>query len=26
MRACSDELPTPPEGEGGIQIAPPPGG
>ena len=26
MEACRDELPTPPEGEGGIQIAPPPGG
>jgi hypothetical protein len=26
MQACSDELPTPPQGGGGIQIAPPPGG
>jgi hypothetical protein len=26
MEACRDELPTPPDGGGGIQIAPPPGG
>jgi hypothetical protein len=26
MQACRNELPIPPEGEGGIQIAPPPSG